>query len=190
MNMLKKLGNPCYLVTDPDQLKCAEKIILPGVGAFDSGIRAITERGFREVLIKKATTDKVPLLGVCLGMQILGKNSEEGNSQGLGLVAGHCRRFLFDPGSRLKVPHMGWSEVIPSQDATLFNGIEKPPRFYFVHSYYFECNSQSDVDAISSYGNSYVAAIQRGNVFGVQFHPEKSHKFGMNLLRNFSELQL
>jgi len=187
LNMLKKLGAPCVLISDPDQLEGMEKIILPGVGAFDSGMRAIEERGFKEPLIKKVTTDRIPILGICLGMQMLGQGSEEGEAEGLGLVAGRCRRFSRNADIRLKVPHMGWAEVTPSKKAVLFSGINLPPRFYFVHSYYFECVNQFDVAAIATYGATFTAAVQHQNVFGVQFHPEKSHKFGMHLLRNFVE---
>jgi glutamine amidotransferase len=185
LNMLKKLGSAGVLVSDPGHLDRAQKIILPGVGAFDSGMRALEEKGFRDVLIRKAIVDKVPLLGICLGMQMLGQNSEEGIANGLGLISGRCRRFTQSADMRLKVPHMGWTEVLPSTTALLFKGIDMPPRFYFVHSYYFECDDQSDVAASAIYGVSYSAAVQRGNIFGVQFHPEKSHRFGMHLLRNF-----
>ena len=185
LNMLKKIGSEGVLVSDPESLERAEKIILPGVGAFDSGMRALEERGFRDVLIRKAAVDKVPLLGICLGMQMLGQSSEEGVVNGLGLISGRCRRFPQSADMRLKVPHMGWAEVVPSTNALLFKDIEIPPRFYFVHSFYFECENQSEVAASASYGVSYAAAVQRENIFGVQFHPEKSHRFGMHLLRNF-----
>lgn len=189
LNMLKKIGSEGVLISEPDRLERAGKIILPGVGAFDSGMRAIEQKGFGEILIRRVTEDGVPLLGICLGMQMLGQSSEEGVADGLGLVAGHCRRFPQGADIHLKVPHMGWAEVTPSQDASLFSGIGMSSRFYFVHSYYFECENQSEVAATATYGVTYVAAVQRGNVFGVQFHPEKSHKFGMHLLRNFVELQ-
>lgn len=185
LNMLKKLGSRGVLVSDPKYLEHAEKIILPGIGAFDSGMQAIDERGLREVLIRKVTAEKTPLLGICLGMQMLGINSEEGVINGLGLISGRCRRFPQSADMRLKVPHMGWTDVVPSANALLFKGIDMPPRFYFVHSYYFECDNQSEVAATATYGVNYAAAVQRGNVLGVQFHPEKSHRFGMHLLRNF-----
>jgi len=187
-NMLKKIGASCVIASQSSQLESAEKIILPGVGAFDSGMRALKEKGLLEGLLKKATKDNTYLLGVCLGMQMLGESSEEGELQGLGLIQGHCRKFPVKADSRLKVPRMGWSEVTPKPNALLFNEIDSPPRFYFVHSYYFECDNLSHVAATSKYGITYTAAIQSGNIFGVQFHPEKSHKFGMRLLRNFVEL--
>jgi len=185
LNMLKKLGGSGVLVSDPVHLERAEKIILPGVGAFDSGMRALEERGFREVLIHRATVDKIPLLGICLGMQMLGQSSEEGVLNGLGLLSGRCRRFPQSDDMRLKVPHMGWTNVTPSVNASLFNGLDASPRFYFVHSYYFECDDHADVAATATYGVNYVAAVQKKNVYGVQFHPEKSHRFGMRLLGNF-----
>jgi glutamine amidotransferase len=185
LNMLKKIGSPGILVSDPERLDCADKIILPGVGAFDSGMQALEQRGFRETLVKKALVEKVPLLGICLGMQMLGGTSEEGVEKGLGVISGRCRRFPQSTDMRLKVPHMGWTEVVPSENALLFNEVMIPPRFYFVHSYYFECDNDSDVAASAEYGVKYAAAVQNGNIFGVQFHPEKSHRFGMHLLRNF-----
>lgn len=188
LNMLRKLGGAGTLVSDARVLEDADKIILPGVGAFDSGMGAIKERGLRDVLIKKVAADKTPLLGICLGMQLLGQSSEEGMSDGLSLIPGCCRRFPSDGDPRFKVPRMGWSEVVPSASSRLFAGIEGSPRFYFVHSYYFECNRQEDMAASANYSIQYAAAIERENIFGVQFHPEKSHRFGMQLLLNFMNL--
>lgn len=189
LNMLNKIGSPGMLVSDADSIERATRIILPGVGSFDSGMRALEERGLKDILIRKATIDKVPLLGICLGMQMLGDSSEEGASSGLGIIPGHCRRFPQGADSNLKVPHMGWAEVIPSANARLFANMEDAPRFYFVHSYYFESANSSDVAATANYGIRYDAAVQHDNIFGVQFHPEKSHRFGMHLLKNFFDIK-
>lgn len=186
LNMLRKVGAQAQLVSTPEELDRAEKIILPGVGAFDNGIAALNERGLIEPLRKKALEDKVPLLGVCLGMQMLGRCSEEGSMEGLGLVDAESRRFRFAQDSGHKVPHMGWSLLAQRRDSALQNGLDALTRFYFCHSYHLVCDQPADVLASASYGADFVAMVQHDNVYGVQFHPEKSHRFGMALLRNFA----
>ena len=189
LNMLRRLGTQAELASTPEDLARAEKIILPGVGAFDHGMSALRERGLVEPLRKKALEDKVPLLGVCLGMQLLGKGSEEGRLMGMGLLDAYCRRFRFPPESRERVPHMGWSRLSSrSRDNRLLHGLDEQARFYFVHSYHLVCNDDAAVLACAHYGMEFVAVVQAGNVCGAQFHPEKSHRFGMALLRNFSEM--
>jgi glutamine amidotransferase len=151
---------------------------------------ALTERGLTQPLKDKALEDRAPILGVCLGMQMLGWGSEEGRLAGLGLVDAYCRRFSFEKDSKQKVPHMGWSMLAPRRSGSrLLNGMEPKARFYFVHSYHLVCADRDDILASASYGIDFVAMVERGNVFGAQFHPEKSHRFGMALLHNFAEMK-
>jgi glutamine amidotransferase len=186
LNMLRKVGAQAQLVSTAEQIDRAEKLILPGVGAFDNGIAALTERGLVAPLRKKALLDKVPLLGVCLGMQMLGRSSEEGSLGGLGLLEAESRRFRFGQDSEHKVPHMGWSLLAQRRHSGLQAGLDALTRFYFCHSYHFVCDDPADVLASASYGADFVAMVQHDNVYGVQFHPEKSHRFGMALLHNFA----
>ncbi len=188
LNMLRKVGVEAERVSTPAQIADAEKIVLPGIGAFDQGMSALAERGLVEPLKSKVLVEGTPILGVCLGMQMLGGGSEEGELGGLRLVEGTCRRFRPPTVSGLKVPHMGWSRVMPRRESPLLSGLADQSRFYFVHSYHFCCEDPHDVLAVSSYGDEFVSMINRRNIFGVQFHPEKSHRFGMTLLRNFASL--
>ena len=188
LNMLHKAGAQAEAVSTPDAIARAEKLILPGVGAFDHGMAALSERGLAEALKKRVACASVPLLGICLGMQLLGNSSEEGSLAGLGLIDGRCARFRFGDERPLKVPHMGWNVLAPKRASPLFKGLEENARFYFVHSYHLVCADASDVLATAHYGIEFTAVVQRGNVWGVQFHPEKSHRFGMTLLRNFAEM--
>jgi glutamine amidotransferase len=186
LNMMKKLGVEAETISTPVEIERAEKIILPGVGAFDHGMKTILEMGLAEPL-KNRVRDGVPLLGVCLGMQMLGRGSDEGTAAGLGLIGGSCKRFTPNGAAAIRIPHMGWSELLIRQHDGLMAGLENP-RFYFVHSYYFVCDDPSDELARANYGIDFTAAVHRGNVWGVQFHPEKSHRFGMTLLKNFAAL--
>ena len=186
-NMLRKLGFQSELVAAAAGLAEARKIILPGIGAFDHGVAALRERGLIEPLRGKALEEKVPLLGICLGMQLLGHGSEEGSSPGLGVIDGKCVKFRVDE-SGLRVPHMGWNEISSKRSDPILEGLGPGSRFYFTHSYYLKCDSSSDVLASTHYGLDFASAIQRGNVRGVQFHPEKSHRYGMALLRNFASI--
>jgi glutamine amidotransferase len=188
LNMLRKVGAAAELVDTPEALARATKIVLPGVGAFDHGMAALAERGLVEVLRRKALDERAPLLGVCLGMQMLGLGSEEGAKEGLGLIRMRCRRFRLPEGSRLKVPHMGWSTIAPRRASPLLEGLNGEARFYFVHSYHAVCERAEDVLATSLHGAEFVSVVESGNVRGVQFHPEKSHRYGMALLRNFATL--
>ncbi|HEY8609591.1 MAG TPA: imidazole glycerol phosphate synthase subunit HisH [Noviherbaspirillum sp.] len=188
-NMLSRIGAKVELASTPEAVLRARKIILPGVGAFDHGMAALEERGLADAIRSRVAGDGIPLLGVCLGMQMLGRGSEEGRRTGLGLVDAYCRRFHFATGSKQKVPHMGWQEIgIRKEGAPLLAGLDDRSRFYFVHSYHLVCEDRIDVLAEASYGSEFVAIVRRGNVMGVQFHPEKSHRFGMRLLRNFVEM--
>lgn len=185
-NMLKRLGVAAEVTGEPAAVARARKILLPGVGAFDSAMRRINESGLREVLDAKVRSERVPTLGICLGMQLLTRGSEEGGLAGLGWINAHARRFPEISG--LKVPHMGWNLVIPTRPNPLTAGLTTESRFYFVHSYHVQVDAPSDSILKAHYGVDFDAAIAHENIFGAQFHPEKSHKFGMRLLSNFASL--
>jgi imidazole glycerol-phosphate synthase subunit HisH len=191
-NMLKRVGCTENIITsDPDQIIKADKVILPGVGAFDAGMQKINESGLLEPLQQVALQLKRPVLGICLGMQLLTKGSEEGTVKGLGWIDAYTRRFDFSNGLahlNLKIPHMGWNEVTASKEHPLIKNLEHRSRFYFVHSYFVQCNNPSDELLRCHYGIDFTCSVQHDNVMGVQFHAEKSHKFGMQLLKNFSEI--
>lgn len=187
-NMLKRVGAPeAVLTRDPDVLRHADKVILPGVGAFDKGMRNLADFGLLDVLNEAATERRVPILGICLGMHLLTKSSEEGQLKGLGWIDAQTVRFRFPEDSGLKIPHMGWNYVEASRDNPLFQTGSRN-RFYFVHGYYVQCNSEEDTIGTARYGFEFACAVNHDNVFGVQFHPEKSHRFGMALLDGFVRL--
>ena len=188
-NMLKKIGAKAVVSSDTVTIRNATKIILPGVGSFDTGMRNLEKYGLISLISDRVLKDKTPVLGVCLGMQLLGKRSEEGHLDGLGWIDSETIRFKFDNNKEdLKIPHMGWNAVNVCQRHPLFNGLELDNRFYFVHSYHFVCNNSQNVLGKTNYGFEFISAVVNGNIMGVQFHPEKSHKFGMRLLKNFVEI--
>jgi imidazole glycerol-phosphate synthase subunit HisH len=187
LNMLKKVGSPGIISSDPSTIGQADKLILPGVGAFDNGMKNLNELGLIPVLAGKVLEERTPVLGICLGMQLMTKSSDEGKLPGLGWIDAATVRFRHDPSTLLKVPHMGWNTVNVRKDSVLFENMFPEPRFYFVHSYHAECRDAADVLTTTHYGYDFVSAFQRNNIMGVQYHPEKSHKFGMQLLRNFAE---
>jgi glutamine amidotransferase len=188
-NMLKKIGVPSIISAEPEQIRAADKLILPGVGSFDHGMSNLATRGLIPLLNEKVIGDRIPILGICLGMQLLSQSSDEGKLPGLGWIEAKTRCFKFDGDySHLKIPHMGWSQVKGVGEGLLFQRFPEPPRFYFVHSYHVCCSQPEDVMGIGHYGVDFTAAIRRDNILGTQFHPEKSHKFGMQVLRNFIEL--
>lgn len=187
INMLYKIGVPSILTNDIEQIKKADKLILPGVGAFDIGMQRLKESGLTDVIKKHAIEDQKPLLGICLGMQMLGRKSEEGKESGLGLIPFDNKRFIFESNTQLKIPHMGWDIAVTTEkDNPLITGLNPVQRYYFVHSYHAVCDSEENALMRCEYGYSFVAAVKKGNIYGVQFHPEKSHKFGMALLENFA----
>lgn len=185
-NMLKKIGVDSKITSDINEITNAKKLILPGVGAFDRAMENLKSLKLIEVLNKKVLIDKIPVLGICLGMQLLAKNSEEGILPGLGWVDANVLKFNLD--KALKVPHMGWNLVTKKKEHPLFENMHSEPRFYFVHSYYFKCNDSWDIMTNTEYGNDFTSAVSKDNIMGVQFHPEKSHKFGMRLLENFAKI--
>lgn len=188
-NIYERLKVPFKVANHPEEVKSAEKIILPGVGAFDETICMLDQSGFRNILDKKALEIKVPVLGICVGMQILAKKSEEGKLPGLGWINGQVK--LIDKTlltQKPKIPHLGWNSVEVIKNSSLFNGIDQEEGFYFLHSFYFECMEEKDVLTKTFYGKSFASSVVSGNIYGVQFHPEKSHTNGIKLLENFSKL--
>ncbi|MGB3457319.1 MAG: imidazole glycerol phosphate synthase subunit HisH [Litorimonas sp.] len=186
LNMFRRVGADAEVSAQPAAIAKARKILLPGVGAFDAAMSRIDELGLREPLRARALEDGVPFLGICLGMQLLLDRSEEGEAQGLGLIPGHAVRFPRH--ETLKVPHMGWNAVEIVKDTPLTSDLPDDPRFYFVHSYHVEARDRADVMLACTYGLRFDAGLNRGNIYGAQFHPEKSHKFGMAMLRGFAGL--
>jgi imidazole glycerol-phosphate synthase subunit HisH len=187
-NMLVRLGVPNVVISgDPADCHKADKIILPGVGAFDVAVRNLEQQGLRDALVDAAGRRRIPVLGICLGMQLLGSGSEEGVLPGLSLIPGKVKRFDATLlGQRLRVPHMGWNDVAIARPHALLEGFDGGLRFYFVHSFHFVCDSADDSVGTTLYGYPITTVVARQNVAGVQFHPEKSHKFGMKLLSNFA----
>lgn len=189
VNMFKKVGVQTEVTGDLDKINKATKILLPGVGAFDAAIDRIDKGGFREVLNKKALQDHIPILGICLGMQLLTRRSDEGILKGFGWINADTLKFTFKSEQNLKVPHMGWNFVKEVNSSPLTEGLPEESKFYFVHSYYVKADSENSVIMQTSYGHPFDSVITNGsNIFGAQFHPEKSHKFGMKLFRNFAIL--
>ena len=189
-NMLKKVGFSNSIITrNAEEIEKADKIILPGVGAFDAGMEKINQSGLLQTLNRAVLEQKKPVLGICLGMQLLTKGSEEGVLPGLGWIDAYTHRFQFvEENAGLKVPHMGWNEISISKEHELVKDLTMPARFYFVHSYYVKCQQQQDELLACHYGIDFTCAVQHENIMGVQFHAEKSHKFGMQLLKNFASI--
>jgi glutamine amidotransferase len=185
-NMLKKLGVASEITSDPARVAAAERLILPGVGAFDAGMDSLQRSKLIPVLNERVLAARVPTLGICLGMQLMTRASAEGQRPGLGWVAAETVKFQFSD-ARLKVPHMGWNVVVQTRRSPLLEDLPPQPRFYFVHSYFIRCDDEADVLLTTPYGAPFHSAFHHDNVWGVQFHPEKSHKFGMRLLQNFAE---
>jgi len=185
-NMLRKCGIPSQAVSLPGEVERAEKLILPGVGSFDHGMHRLRELDLVSVLSRRVVGDRVPILGICLGLQLFTERSEEGKESGLGWVAGQTVRFRFPDGpSPLRVPHMGWNTVAAGADGD-FSSLDASARFYFVHSYHVICRQPADVLATTRYGYDFASVVRHDNIVGVQFHPEKSHRFGLAFLREFA----
>ncbi|HEV6966456.1 imidazole glycerol phosphate synthase subunit HisH [Roseateles sp.] len=188
-NMLKRAGAEVTLVRSPVEVLAARRLVLPGVGAFDSCRTGLDSIAGLEDAIRTFIGMGRPMLGICVGMQLLATESEEGVLPGLNIIPGKVKRFVFDNSAsklHLKVPHMGWSSVTPAALSPLFGGgLSELNRFYFVHSYYFSAADETDVAAWCDYGGPFAASVRKGNVYGAQFHPEKSHRFGLQMFRNF-----
>lgn len=188
LNMLKKIGAKTILSSKVADVAEAEKLILPGVGAFDHGMKNLDGLGLVPVLDERVLRQGTPILGICLGMQLFTHRSEEGVRAGLGWFKGETVRFKMEGQlEELRVPHMGWNTVQPMARSPLFEKSGSESRFYFVHSYHVTCEDPDNVLATTRYGYEFVSAVQKGRIVGVQFHPEKSHKFGMQILKNFVE---
>ena len=188
LNVYKRLNIEARTATSADELRDASKVLLPGVGAFDHAMELLTRSGMRETLDDLVLRRRVPILGVCVGMQILARDSDEGQLAGLNWIPGRVRSLSsLVPAATVPVPHMGWNDARPLTENKLFGGLTTA-RFYFLHSYYFQCDRGEDAIALSDYGGDFACAVNSGNVFGVQFHPEKSHHFGVQLLKNFAEI--
>ncbi|WP_019898713.1 imidazole glycerol phosphate synthase subunit HisH [Methylotenera mobilis] len=185
LNMIKKAGGQAMASANINDIQNASKLLLPGVGSFDNAMDKLEKLGLVQPIRDKAE-EGIPMLGICLGMQLLSSGSEEGLKSGLGLIPGKVKRFKFDAqDSLLRVPHMGWNRVVASKQHALMNQLENDARFYFVHSYHYECEDTNDELFRTHYGYDFTSGVQRGNVMGVQFHPEKSHRYGMQLFKNF-----
>jgi glutamine amidotransferase len=187
-NMLKKVNEQSVITSDPDVIARAEKLVLCGIGAFDDGMSRLEKMGIVALLRKKALEDKTPILGICLGMQLFTRGSEEGSKEGLGLVDAFTKKFDFRhivTERPLRIPHMGWNKVTLSKPSRLFENMYEDPRYYFVHSYHVSLNDPANELLRTTYGIPFTAAFEKGNIIGCQFHPEKSHKFGIKLYENF-----
>ena len=189
VNVYKRLNIETKIAKTTSDLKSADKIILPGVGSFDYAMERLNESGMRERLDELVLHEKVPVVGICVGMQMMGNRSEEGKSEGLKWIDAEILKF--DPALIkfvTKLPHMGWNDVMPTKPNKLFADLEKESLFYFLHSYYFKCNNNQDSIAVSEYGELFTSAVNHENIYGIQFHPEKSHHYGEILLNNFAKI--
>lgn len=188
-NIYERLNIPCEYISSAAEIEKADRIILPGVGAFDETVSTLRAKGIVDVLNRRVEKGDLPILGICVGMQMLGNSSEEGTLSGLGWIPGEVKKFdkaLIQ--GKPKLPHLGWNSISVVKGCPLFKGIDEEIGFYFVHSYYFNCKDTENVLTTTDYGITFHSAIGKGNVYGVQFHPEKSHDNGIQLLRNFAEL--
>lgn len=188
-NIYKQLDVPHKIASSVEDLEGCTKVVLPGVGAFDHAMEKLHQSGMKEKLDELVLEKKMPVVGICVGMQMLAKRSDEGTSEGLGWIDGEVKKFDV---SKIQyathLPHMGWNDIVPTKESPILKGLEKDAKFYFLHSYYFSCNKEQNAIASTEYGVDFTCAVNNENIFGVQFHPEKSHHFGITLLKNFSEL--
>lgn len=185
-NMLRKAGGEVLISRNPTDVLAAQKLLIPGVGNFDYGMKMLNASGLRDAVDRYALELRRPVLGICLGAQILGKGSEEGDASGLGWIDMSCHKL--PAMSNIRVPHMGWNKILTKKKSSLINQLEHDARFYFVHSYYMKCNQPEDVLATTSHGIEFTCAVQKENIMGTQFHPEKSLRHGLALMKSFVEL--
>jgi glutamine amidotransferase len=189
-NIYERLNISYKIANIPNDVKDSERILLPGVGAFDEAMRLLCESGFKDILDHEVLVNKIPVLGICVGMQILGKSSEEGSLAGLGWISGKVKKIdknilVYMP----KLPHLGWNSIEIKRKTVLLDNINEEDGFYFLHSYFFQCDDERNIIAITHYGDKFASVINNENIYGVQFHPEKSHCNGIQLLKNFAEME-
>jgi glutamine amidotransferase len=187
-NVYKKLNMPIVVARQVEDLKNATKVILPGVGSFNTAMQRLEKSGMRQLLDEMVLHCHMPVLGVCVGMQMLARSSEEGNLPGLGWINGEVKRFVPSSENAIRIPHMGWNSLKQLKTSSLLQGIDLNARFYFLHSYYFRCHRSEDIIAVTDYDGEFACVVNSENIFGVQFHPEKSHQWGIRLLENFGKL--
>jgi glutamine amidotransferase len=189
MNMIHKVGYPVMISSRPEEIKRASAIILPGVGAFDYAMGLLRESGLISVIKERVLIDKIPILGICLGMHMFFDSSEEGNSEGLGWIPGIVKKISYSDIHQVrKVPNMGWRSLTLKNNKIDLYETDKYYKFYFVHSYHVVCDDKEDVNATIKYGYEITCSVQRDNIYGVQFHPEKSHKYGMRFFESFTKI--
>ncbi len=189
LNIYKQLNIECLVASTPEELLGVTKLILPGVGAFDETMEQLIKSGFKKELDFLVLEKKIPVIGICVGMQILAKRSDEGELNGLGYINAEVKKFDSTKFTKKPhLPHMGWNSIEPTKPHKIFENIDIEKGFYFLHTYYFSCNSIEDRLASTDYGGKYSSAVNHENVFGMQFHPEKSHSNGVKLFENFAKL--
>ena len=187
-NVFDKINESFVIARTADDLKHATKIILPGVGSFDYAMTLLEKSGMYDRLNAMAVEEKTPVLGICVGMQMMARVSEEGTRPGLGWIDAEVRKFVESPRHSVRIPHMGWNNAAPVREHGLLKGLDGGSRFYFLHSYFFECHEPTDILATTEHDGRFACAIAHDNIYGVQFHPEKSHRWGNQLLENFARL--
>jgi glutamine amidotransferase len=186
-NVFNKLSIQSKVASNSSDLYDAEKLILPGVGAFDYAMQKLLDSDMIDVVNEMVLHNKIPVIGICVGVQLMAKSSEEGKLKGLGWIDAEVKRFDDSKlDHKVSLPHMGWNDVFPTQKNSLFEGLENDSKFYFLHSYYLACNNEAQVLAKAAYAGDFVCAVNHNNIYGVQFHPEKSHHYGVKLLENFA----
>ena len=185
LKSLRYLNVDAKISDSKSDIELASKLILPGVGHFSGAMAKLRELDYIELLNKRVLEDKIPILGICLGMQLLGVYSEEGDTQGLGWIDATTRKFTIEDKLRWKIPHMGWNSISIQKKHNLLDNVEQHELFYFVHSYYMSCNNKQDILAQTNYSVDFTSIVQKNNIFGTQFHPEKSHKQGLEIIANF-----